>query len=340
MKRTLAALVLLLAVGAGGAAAWVYLGIEWPFRGYTSDEQFVDIPPGLGTRAIGARLVAAGIVRDSMTFRAALWRSGRNTRLKAGEYRFAEPISPLAVIDRLNRGDVFVVRITFPEGLNVFEMAKLFESKGFGSAESFVEAGRRFEGFLLPETYALPRHTDAPKLVHLMNQAFERALTPEIRAAAAARDLNIQQLATLASIVEKETGNPAERPLVASVYENRLRIGMPLQCDPTVIYALELAGRYDGNIRRDDLSLDSPYNTYRYAGLPPGPIASPGVASVDAVVHPAESDYLYFVSKNDGSHVFSKTLAEHNQNVQRYQVDYFRAGRAGQAGGAGKAGHP
>jgi UPF0755 protein len=124
------------------------------------------------------------------------------------------------------------------------------------------------------------------------------------------------------------------------VYENRLRIGMPLQCDPTVIYALELAGRYDGNIRRDDLSLDSPYNTYRYAGLPPGPIASPGVASVDAVVHPAESDYLYFVSKNDGSHVFSKTLAEHNQNVQRYQVDYFRAGRAGQAGGAGKAGHP
>jgi UPF0755 protein len=331
---------MLLAVGAGGAATWVYLGIEWPFRGYTSDEQFVDIPPGLGTRAIGARLVAAGIVRDSLTFRAALWRSGRNTRLKAGEYRFAEPISPLAVIDRLNRGDVFVVRITFPEGLNVFEMAKLFESKGFGSAESFVEAGRRFEGFLLPETYALPRHTDAPKLVHLMNQAFERALTPEIRAAAAARDLNIQQLATLASIVEKETGNPAERPLVASVYENRLRIGMPLQCDPTVIYALELAGRYDGNIRRDDLSLDSPYNTYRYAGLPPGPIASPGVASVDAVVHPAESDYLYFVSKNDGSHVFSKTLAEHNQNVQRYQVDYFRAGRAGQAGGAGKAGHP
>jgi len=340
MKRTLAALVMLLAVGAGGAATWVYLGIDWPFRGYTSDEQFVDIPPGLGTRAIGARLVAAGIVRDSLTFRAALWRSGRNTRLKAGEYRFAEPISPLAVIDRLNRGDVFVVRITFPEGLNVFEMAKLFESKGFGSAESFVEAGRRFEGFLLPETYALPRHTDAPKLVHLMNQAFERALTPEIRAAAAARDLNIHQLATLASIVEKETGNPAERPLVASVYENRLRIGMPLQCDPTVIYALELAGRYDGNIRRDDLSLDSPYNTYRYAGLPPGPIASPGVASVDAVVHPAESDYLYFVSKNDGSHVFSKTLAEHNQNVQRYQVDYFRAGRAGQAGGAGKAGHP
>jgi UPF0755 protein len=338
MRKALSALVLLLALGAGAAATWIYLGIERPYRGYTSDEQFVDIPQGLGTRAIGARLVAAGIVRDSLTFRAALWMGGRATRLKAGEYRFAEPMSPLAVIDRLNRGDVFVVRITFPEGLNVFEMAKIFESKGFGSAESFIKAGRRLEGFLLPETYALPRHTDAPKLVHEMNQAFEHALTPEIRAAAAARGLSTKQLATLASIVEKETGNPAERPIVASVYENRLRIGMPLQCDPTVIYALELAGRYDGNIRREDLSIDSPYNTYRYPGLPPGPIASPGIASLDAVVHPVESDYLYFVSRNDGSHVFAKTLTEHNDNVQRHQVDYFRAGRAGQGGKAGQAG--
>jgi UPF0755 protein len=336
MKKTLTTLALLLVLGAGAAATWIFLGIERPYRGYTG-EQFVDIPTGLSTRAIGARLVAAGIVRDSLTFRAALWKSGRNTRLKAGEYRFAEPISPLAAIDRLNRGDVYVVRVTFPEGLNIFEMAKVFESKGFGTAESFVEAGRRLEGFLLPDTYALSRHIDAPKLVHQMNQAFEHALTPEIRAAAAARNLSMQQLATLASIVEKETGNPSERPIVASVYENRLRIGMPLQCDPTVIYALELAGRYDGNIRRDDLSLDSPYNTYRYPGLPPGPIASPGLASLDAVVHPAESEYLYFVSKNDGSHVFSKTLAEHNQNVQRYQVEYFRV-RAAQAGGAEKAG--
>jgi UPF0755 protein len=333
--KTLAAVVLLLALGAGAVATWVYLGIDRPYKGYTSEEQFIDIPPGLSTRAIGARLVAAGIVRDSLTFRAALWKSGRNTRLKAGEYRFAAPISPLAAIDRLNRGDVYVIRVTFPEGLNVFEMAKVFESKGFGPAESFVEAGRGLEGFLLPDTYALSRHTDAPKLVHQMNQAFEHALTPEIRAAAAARNLNMRQLATLASIVEKETGNPSERPLVASVYQNRLRIGMPLQCDPTVIYALELAGRYDGNIRRDDLSLDSPYNTYRYPGLPPGPIASPGLASLDAVVHPAESEYLYFVSKNDGSHVFSKTLAEHSQNVQRYQVEYFRAGRAGKAGRGG-----
>jgi len=330
--------LLLIVLVAGAGAAWVYIGIERPYRGYTSDETFVDIPPGLGSRAIGARLVAAGVIQDSLTFRGALWMSGRDARLKAGEYRFAEPMTPLAVIDKLKRGDVFVIHVTFPEGLNIFEMSKIFESKGFGSAKSFVEAGRGLEGFLFPETYALPRRTTAPKLVHQMNEAFQRALTPEMRAAAEARGLTIHQLATLASIVEKETGNPQERPLVASVYENRLRIGMPLQCDPTVIYALELAGRYDGNIRRDDLSYDSPYNTYRYPGLPPGPIASPGLASLDAVVHPAESEYLYFVSRNDGSHVFSKTLAEHSQNVQKYQVEYFRALKAGQTGGAGQAG--
>jgi len=342
MKK-FAILLLLIVLVAGAGAAWVYWGLEGPYRGYASNEQFVDIPTGLGTRAIGARLVAAGVIRDSLTFRAALWASGRDTRLKAGEYRFAEAMTPLAVIDKLRRGDVFVIHITFPEGLNVFEMSKIFESKGFGSAESFIKVGRRLEGFLFPETYALSRHTDAPRLVHLMNEAFEHALTPEIKAAAAARGLSITQLATLASIVEKETGNSAERPLVASVYENRLRLGMLLQCDPTVIYALELAGRYDGNIRRDDLSFDSPYNTYRYPGLPPGPIASPGLASLDAVVHPAESEYLYFVSRNDGSHVFARTLAEHSQNVQKYQVEYFKAkaaqtGGAGEAGGAGRAG--
>ena len=337
MKKAALLLLLIVLVAAGGAA-WVYLGVERPYRGYTADEQFVDIPAGLGTRAIGARLIAAGVIRDSLTFRAALWKTGREARLKAGEYRFAEAMSAAAVIDKLRRGDVFVIHVTFPEGLNVFEMSKIFESKGFGTAASFVDAARKLEGFLFPDTYALSRHTDAPRLVHQMNEAFEHALTPEMLAAANARSLTLPQLVTLASIVEKETGNPAERPLVASVYENRLRIGMPLQCDPTVIYALELAGRYDGNIRRDDLSFDSPYNTYRYPGLPPGPIASPGRASLDAVVHPAESEYLYFVSRNDGTHVFSKTLSEHSQNVQKYQVEYFRALKAAQAGRAGQAG--
>jgi peptidoglycan lytic transglycosylase G len=325
MKTFLAILFLLLLLAAGAGAAWIYLGIRTPFRGYSGDEQFVDVPAGLASRAIGERLISAGVVRDHLTFRAAMWTVGQTTRLKAGEYRFTDPMTPIEVIDKLHRGDVFVIPVTFPEGLNVVEMSKIFESKGFGSAQSFVEAGRRFEGYLFPNTYALSRHTDAPKLVKLMRDAFEHALTPEIRGAAAERGFDERQLVTLASIVEKETGNAAERPLVASVYENRLRIGMALQCDPTVIYALELAGRYDGNIRKDDLSFDSPYNTYRYPGLPPGPIASPGRASLDAVVHPADTEFLYFVSKNDGSHVFAKTLAEHAKNVQKYQVDYFKA---------------
>ena len=135
-------------------------------------------------------------------------------------------------------------------------------------------------------------------------------------------------MVTIASIVEKETARAEERPLVAAVYENRLRIGMGLQCDPTVIYALQLAGRYTGNLHRDDLAFDSPYNTYRYAGLPPGPIASPGKASLEAAVRPAQADFLYFVSRNDGSHEFARTLDEHNRNVRIFQIQYFRDKRA------------
>jgi len=154
-----------------------------------------------------------------------------------------------------------------------------------------------------------------------------KALTTDLLEKADQRSLTVRQLVTLASIVEKETGNKAERPLVAAVYANRLRVGMPLQCDPTVIYALDRAGRYTGNLTRENLQYDSPYNTYRYPGLPPGPIASPGRASIDAAASPASVEYLYFVSKNDGTHAFAKTLDEHNRNVQKYQVEYFKRAR-------------
>jgi UPF0755 protein len=232
---------------------------------------------------------------------------------------------------------VYVVNVTFPEGLTVAEMAKIFESHGLGPASSFVQASRDpapireldpaakdLEGYLFPETYALPRHTDAAKLVRLMTSRFEHVFTSDLRQAAAARNLTVRQAVTLASIVEKETARPDERPIVAAVYSNRLRIGMPLQCDPTVIDALLRAGSYTGNLKHDDLAFDSPYNTYRYPGLPPGPIASPGRSSLEAAVHPADADFLYFVSRNDGSHEFARTLEEHNRNVQKYQVQYFR----------------
>jgi UPF0755 protein len=162
-----------------------------------------------------------------------------------------------------------------------------------------------------------------------MTDRFERVMTPDLRQAADAKGLTVRQAVTLASIIEKEASRQEERPLVAAVYTNRLRIGMPLQADPTVIFALLRAGTYTGNLRRDDLGFDSPYNTYRYRGLPPGPIASPGRAAIEAALNPAAVDYLYFVSRNDGSHEFARTLDEHNRNVQKWQVQYFRDKRLG-----------
>jgi UPF0755 protein len=354
MKSFLVLLLFVLIIG-GAAAYSLYARVHEPFRGYESGEQFVEIPPGAGSRAIGDRLVAGGIVKDPWTFRLALYLSRQGRRLKAGEYRFDRPMTPAEVIDKLARGDVYVINVTFPEGLTMGEMAKIFESHGLGPASAFVNAAkdaapireldpaaRDLEGYLFPETYAVPRTIDAPKLVGQMVGAFEKTLatvatpatlTPETRQAGALR-----RLVTLASIVEKETAKPEERPIVAAVYANRLRIGMPLQCDPTLIYALSRAGRYNGNLHHDDLAFDSPYNTYRYPGLPPGPIASPGRAAIEAAAHPADVDYLYFVSRNDGSHEFARTLDEHNRNVQKYQVQYFRDLRAGRAGQAGRGG--
>jgi len=329
MKKFFAFIFFLLLVAAGAAGAWVYSGTRQPYRGYTGSEQFVDIRPGTGTRAIGERLVEAGVVRDQWTFRAALWMSGQATRLKAGEYRFADPATPGDVIGKIARGDVFVIPLTMPEGLTIAEMSKLFELKGFGPASDFAGAAREtslvraldpdardLEGYLFPETYPLSRHTDAPRLVRLMTDAFDRAWSPSLREAARARGLSVRQAVTLASIVEKETAKPDERPLIASVYENRLRIGMALQCDPTVIFALERAGRYHGNLHHDDLSFDSRYNTYRYPGLPPGPIASPGRASLEAALYPAKVPYLYFVAMPDGHHEFRASYEAHAEAVR------------------------
>ena len=342
MKRFLALAFVAVLLAAAGSAWWFVVRLRQPYRGFTGTEQFVEIPQGAGSRLIGERLVQSGVIRDRLTFRAALWMTGASRRLKAGEYRFDRSLTAAEAIDKLARGDVYVIRLTVPEGFTMFDVAKLFESHGFGSAAAFFQAARdpsvvrdldpealTLEGYLFPQTYALPRKTNAVTLARLMVAQFQQALTPDLRDEARARHLTVHRLVTLASIVEKETGNAAERPLVSAVYQNRLRIGMALQCDPTVIYALELAGRYDGNIHKADLQVDSPYNTYRYAGLPPGPIASPGRASLEAVLHPSDADFLYFVSRNDGTHVFSRTLEEHNRNVQKFQVEFFRDRRAG-----------
>jgi UPF0755 protein len=338
--RRIALLLVLLAMAAAAGAWWVYSRTQAPFRGAAGAETFVEIPAGTGPVGIGARLVEAGIVQDAWTFRVAVLLSGRARELKAGEYRFDAPMTALEVVDKIARGDVYKRLLTFREGLTIGEMAAVFEERGFGTAADFTKAAqnaalindmdpvaRDLEGYLFPETYALPRNTPASEVVAQMVAGFKKAFDQGLRAAAAADGLTVRQVATLASLVEKETASRDERPLVAAVYRNRMKMRMGMQADPTVIYALQKAGKYDGNLSKDDLQFDSPYNTYRYAGLPPGPIAAPGRASLEAAVKPAAVDYLYFVSRNDGTHVFASNLPDHNRNVQTWQVEYFRKQR-------------
>lgn len=335
--RRVALLVIVLVVVA--AAGWWGLErrLSEPYKGYEGDELFVELLPGEGTSAIGRKLAAAGVVPDVWTFRAALWRTGAARRLKAGEYRFDRPQGPREVVERIARGDVYLRVLTFREGLTIREMARHYEGQGFGPAAEFRKAAGRaalirdldpeardLEGYLFPDTYALPRRASVEHLVERMVAGFRRVFTEDLREAARAQGFTVRQAVSLAALVEKETAKPEERPIVAGVYRQRLRIGMPLQADPTVIFALVAAGRFDGNLTREGLQFDSPYNTYRYPGLPPGPIAAPGRGSLQAAVRPADVDFLYFVSRNDGSHVFARTLDEHNRNVFRYQVKPFR----------------
>lgn len=343
MKRLLLSLLVVVVLVGGGAAAFVFYmvnRIQQPYKGFSESERFVEIPSGTGTAEIRRRLVEAGVVSDELAFRAALMWTGQSRALKAGEYRFDRPMSVVDVVEKLARGDVYGHPITFPEGLTIREMAEVVESHGFGKAAEFITAARDgslvndldpaakdLEGYLFPETYTLPRGTPVATLVSLMVARFRDTYTMLEAKRSGQVDLSTRQIVTLASLVEKETGKAEERPLVAAVYRNRLDKNMAMQADPTVVYALVKAGTYDGNIRKRDLSFDSPYNTYKYAGLPPGPIASPGRAALEAALAPADVDYLYFVSRNDGSHAFAETLAKHNANVQEYQVLYFRKQR-------------
>ena len=343
MKKTLIwllALALVVVAGAALATRSVWTGMHEPYKGYQGAEQFVTIPPGAGAADIRKRLLDAGVVRDEFTLRAALRWTGASRALKAGEYRFDREMSAVDVVEKIARGEIDTRRITFPEGLTIAEMARLYESREFGRAQDFVAAAANaaliqdldpaapdLEGYLFPDTYDLPRTASAGRLVGVMIDRFKATYTQELRDKARAQGLTTRQVVTLASLVEKETAKDEERPIVAAVYRNRMKIGMGMHADPTVVYALKKAGRYDGNIRREDLAFDSPYNTYKYGGLPPGPIAAPGRAALEATLNPAAADYLYFVSRNDGSHVFARTLEEHNANVREYQVMYFRRQR-------------
>ncbi len=330
-RRLLAALLLIAVIG--GAAAW---WVNAPYAEF-SEETFVDIPKGTGTRAIAQMLANAGVIEHPAQF--LLVRALRpKAVLKAGEYRFDKPSSAWQVFDRIARGDIFFYALAVPEGNNIFDIAAALEREGIMDGREFLKAAQdpapirdlapeapSLEGYLFPDTYRITRHTTAEHLCRLMTGRFRKAW-----AEIAPPGADVHEAVTLASLVEKEARLPEERPLIASVFVNRLKLKMPLQCDPTAIYAALLEDRYRGTIYRSDLESKQRYNTYQHAGLPPGPIANPGEQSLRAALHPADTHFLYFVALPDssGGHHFSNELAQHARAVEKYRRGLRQAEQA------------
>lgn len=316
---------LLAAVVAGGTGLYYY-----SHRAIGTEAVELRIIPGTPVKKILAQLEQQGVIDNQLLFYAYLRTQGVSRQLKAGDFVFPPQRTPHQVAHLLINGDFARLKFTIPEGWNLRQIAQELERRGLVQAEEFISlchdgawlrslglsAGSSIEGYLFPETYEVYPTITAQDLIRKMYSQFQQQWRPEWDAQAQRWGLTQHQVVTLASIVEKETGRPEERPLIASVFHNRLDLGMLLQSDPTVIYGLP---NFDGDIRWRDLRNPHPYNTYQHKGLPPGPIASPGHAALLAVLYPQKSDFLYFVSKNDGSHTFSKTLAEHNAKVRQYQ---------------------
>jgi UPF0755 protein len=306
--------------------ASVVVGLKWQYMGF-SGEKFIDIPRGASSYSIARMLAGAGVVESRWDFLAARVIE-RGRALQAGEYRFDKPATPLEVYGRIARGDVFYYDLVVPEGRNMFDIAASAEKLGVFSAASFLKAARdpalirdldpnapTLEGYLCPGSYRLSHNATPAQLCRMMTQKFRKMWEGLVTNA------NVHNAITLASMVEREGKLESDRPLIAAVFTNRLRIGMKLDCDPTTIYAALLADAYRGVIYQSDLDRDSPYNTYRRAGLPPGPIANPGLPSILAALHPASVKALYFVLRPDGSgaHQFSETKAAHEQAVGKYR---------------------
>lgn len=327
--KTLLFLLLVLLAGAG-LAVWA---IFFPFG--PSTETFVDIAPGSSTIQIAQQLQAAGVIRNQFAFD--LWRRVRKGKLKAGEYRFDHPVPLTEVYDRIARGDVYTVAVTVPEGASIFDVATRLEQAGIATRNQFLDQqahltdliadldphARSLEGYLFPDTYRFPRRTTPVQIATAMVRQF-RVVAAEIGLKG-----NVHDVVTLASLVERETAVNTERPLVASVFENRLAKHMPLMTDPAVIYGLEVRNQWRGAIHASDLKLDTPYNTYLHAGLPPGPVANPGLPALRAAMNPAQTKYLYFVAAGanpQGQSLFSTTLEEHTRKVSGYRRAMKNAG--------------
>jgi UPF0755 protein len=320
--------LLLIALVCAALAAYAVYAPIGPAAG-TSDDQaiYVDIAPGTGAETIAAQLEQAGVVRSRYAFD--LLREIKGGKLIAGEYRFNHPAAATEVYGRLARGDVYFIPLTIPEGYTIFDIAQAVASAHLGSRDDFLTATRSqtaliadlspnapsLEGYLFPDTYRFGRHSTPADMLAAMVKRF-RQVAGQLGLSSGP---NLARTVTLASLVEKEVRQDSERPLVAGVFENRLARNMPLQTDPSVIYAALLDSRYRGGIYASDLQADSPYNTYRHTGLPPGPICNPGVAALKAALAPTSTDYLYFVADAQGNTRFSATLEEHAQQVVAYR---------------------
>jgi UPF0755 protein len=302
------------------SAGWLAYGLLVPVA--PGGQKFVMLRPGFSTRRIARELKSAGVIRSRDAF--VLWHSfHRRPSLKAGEYLFDHDANILDVHNRLARGDVYVHTVVIPEGFNMFDIANAIQNAGLGPAENFLKVATTdtalisdlapqatsLEGYLFPNTYEFTRTQSMHDMAAEMVKEFR------LRAAELGMTGDMQKTVTLASIIEKETAVPDERPEVASVYANRMAAHIPLQADPSVIYAELLGGTYGGALHHDDMQFDSAYNTYRHSGLPPGPIANPGRRSLAAALHPAQTRYFYFVSDGNGHHRFANSLEEHNRNV-------------------------
>jgi UPF0755 protein len=322
LNRKLGTLALL------GALAWGFAmwRVERPYQGFKG-ETFVEFTRGTSTGAMADKLVAAGVIRSRWDFLLARLVHRRGV-LQAGEYRFKSPDSAADIVVRIARGDIFYYELVVPEGKNMFDIGAAVEQLGLFKAVDFVAQARNpemirdldpqaptLEGYLFPNTYRLSRHTTPDRLCRTMTARFREAWK------SLHTDAGVHDTITIASMVEREGKLAEERPRIAAVFANRLRIGMRLDCDPTTVYAALLEDRYTGTIRRADLESDHLYNTYRHPGLPPGPIANPGLASIRAALEPADNDALYFVARGDhsGAHEFSSNIAAHEKAVDRYR---------------------
>ncbi len=336
MRRALLAAALCAGLAAGALAGLAAMGLRSPLDPQ-AQAVLIEVAAGEPLGIVAERLAAAGLLPEGLAGPRSLvlWARLRGTdrQIKSGEYELSAALSPLEILRRITAGEVKTWPVTLREGLTIEEVAARLAEAGIAGRDALVELARdpefarrlgvqadSLEGYLFPETYRFRRDTHPALVLERISAEFHAAWQPADREALAASGMTLHEVVTLASIVEKETGTPHERPRISAVFHNRLRKGMRLQSDPTVIYGmLQETGGFDGNIRRRDLEADTAYNTYTRSGLPPGPISSVSMASIRAVLAPEDLPYLYFVSQNDGTHYFSTTLREHVNAVNRYQ---------------------